>query len=64
VVREWAAHLPNGRLLTVRGAAHMPWVDAASVVYPALDRFLGGVWPLGAVHPTSADTTATVHSER
>jgi proline iminopeptidase len=62
--REWAAHLPNGRLLTVRGAAHMSWLDAPGVVDPALDRVLGGAWPLGAVHPTSADTTGAVRSER
>ncbi|MFL5494069.1 MAG: alpha/beta fold hydrolase [Gemmatimonadales bacterium] len=49
--REWAAHLPSGRLLTVRGAAHMPWLDAPGVVYPALDRFLSGRWPPGAAHP-------------
>ena len=49
--REWAARLPNGRLLTVRGAAHMPWLDAPDVVYPALERFLSGRWPSTAVHP-------------
>jgi proline iminopeptidase len=48
---EWASRLPNGRLLTVRGAAHMPWLDAPDVVYPALERFLSGQWPSAAVHP-------------
>ena len=47
--REWAAHLPDGRLLTVPGAAHMPWLDAPTFVYPALERFLAGAWPRGAV---------------
>jgi proline iminopeptidase len=61
--REWAGHLPNGRLLTVRGAAHMPWIDAPGVVYPALDRFLGGAWPPGAVHPAATDTTGAVHPQ-
>jgi pimeloyl-ACP methyl ester carboxylesterase len=46
--REWAAHLPEGRLLAVRGAAHMLWLDAPNVVFPALERFLGGEWPPGA----------------
>jgi proline iminopeptidase len=48
--REWAGHLPNGRLLTVLGAAHMPWLDAPDLVYPALERFLTGGWPADAVH--------------
>jgi proline iminopeptidase len=46
--REWAAHLPNGRLLTVRGAAHMPWIDAPDVVVPAVADFLGGNSPASA----------------
>ncbi|MEP6729426.1 MAG: alpha/beta hydrolase [bacterium] len=49
--REWASHLGNGRLLTVRGAAHMPWIDTPDVVYPALEQFLSGKWPAGAVRP-------------
>jgi pimeloyl-ACP methyl ester carboxylesterase len=43
--REWVTHLPNARLLAVPGAAHLPWLDAPEVVYPALDLFLGGGWP-------------------
>jgi pimeloyl-ACP methyl ester carboxylesterase len=51
---EWATHLRNGRLLTVRGAAHMPWLDAPNIVYPAFERFLRGEWPRAAVHPSSS----------
>jgi proline iminopeptidase len=47
--REWAAHLPDARLLTVRGAAHMLWLDAPGTVFPAIERFLGGAWPPDAV---------------
>ena len=54
--RDWASHLPGGRLLTVRGAAHMPWLDAPEVVYPALERFLTGQWPSEAVHPAASST--------
>jgi pimeloyl-ACP methyl ester carboxylesterase len=43
--REWAAHLPDARLLTVQGAAHMLWLDAPGTVFPAIDRFLKGEWP-------------------
>ena len=46
--REWAAHLPEARLLTVRDAAHMLWLDAPGTVFPAIERFLGGAWPDGA----------------
>ncbi|MFL5574973.1 MAG: alpha/beta fold hydrolase [Gemmatimonadaceae bacterium] len=44
-----AARDPRARLLTVPGAAHMPWLDAPEVVYPAIERFLRGEWPRGAV---------------
>lgn len=43
--REWASRLPNARLLTVRGAAHMPWLDEPRLVLSALETFLGGEWP-------------------
>lgn len=46
----WASHLPNGRLLTVRGAAHMAWLDAPQTVFAAVDTFLSGQWPAGAEH--------------
>jgi proline iminopeptidase len=46
--REWVSHLPDARLLTVRGAAHMPWIDAPDVVFPAIEQFLRGAWPLDA----------------
>ena len=46
--REWAAHLPDARLLRVPGAAHMLWLDAPGTVFPAIERFLEGAWPDGA----------------
>lgn len=45
--REWATRLPNARLLTVRGAAHMPWIDQPAVVLTSIDTFLRGQWPPG-----------------
>jgi proline iminopeptidase len=48
----WASHLPNGRLLTVHGAAHMAWLDAPQIVFPAVDTFLSGQWPADALHPS------------
>jgi proline iminopeptidase len=38
--REWAAHLPNARLVTVPGAAHMPWIDQPDAVFAEIERFL------------------------
>lgn len=49
--REWAARLPNGRLLTIRGAGHMVWLDAPRIVLPAVDKFLRGAWPRDAARP-------------
>lgn len=45
--REWAAVLPNGRLLTVEGGAHQAWQDDERVI-PAIREFLAGSWPEGA----------------
>jgi proline iminopeptidase len=46
--REWVSRLPNARLLTVREAAHMPWIERPELVFEALDRFLNGGWPAEA----------------
>ncbi len=39
--REWAEKLPNGRLLTLEGAAHQAWVDRPEVL-SAIREFLEG----------------------
>lgn len=46
--REWVSRLPNARLLTVPGAAHMPWVDEPTLVFGAIEQFLKGDWPPAA----------------
>jgi pimeloyl-ACP methyl ester carboxylesterase len=43
--REWAAALPNARLLLIPDAGHMPAIEAPEVFFPAADRFLRGAWP-------------------
>ena len=53
--REWAALLPNGRLLTILGAAHQAWVDAPDEVLNAIETFLGGKWPHLAQRVTSIE---------
>ena len=37
---DWAAILPNGRLLLIEDAGHVPWIDAPAAVFSAIDQFL------------------------
>ncbi|MEW6209535.1 MAG: alpha/beta hydrolase [Acidobacteriota bacterium] len=46
--REWALILPNARLITVEGAAHLPWIEAPDLVFSSIDAFLKGRWPAKA----------------
>ncbi len=46
--RQWAALLPDARLVTVEGAAHMSWTDDPVTVFGSIRQFLRGEWPLGA----------------
>lgn len=47
--RAWAAALPQGRLLVIPGAGHGPHVGRPDMFFPAVDTFLSGRWPGGAV---------------
>jgi DNA-binding CsgD family transcriptional regulator len=40
--RELAALLPNGRLVALDGALHLPWLGDSAAVLGAVDAFLGG----------------------
>lgn len=44
--RAWAAAVPNGRIVTVTGGGHVPWLDDPVVVFAAIRRFIAGEWPL------------------
>ena len=46
--REWARQLPNARLLTAEGAAHVPYVEDRKRVLSAINLFLSGQWPADA----------------
>jgi len=46
---EWIQGFPNARLLSIDGAGHLPWLEQPDVVYRAVESFLGGAWPEGAV---------------
>jgi proline iminopeptidase len=39
---EWAALLPNARLLAIEGAGHAPWIEAPAHVFGAMEDFLSG----------------------
>ena len=46
--RDWAALLPQARLLTVHNASHAPWIEQPTVVFDADKVFLDGKWPAAA----------------
>jgi proline iminopeptidase len=41
---DWAHLLPNARLITVNGAAHLPWLEAPEV-FGSIETFIDGRWP-------------------
>lgn len=46
--REWAATLPNARLLLLDGVGHFPYLEAPDQFFPAVREFGAGSWPAGA----------------
>jgi pimeloyl-ACP methyl ester carboxylesterase len=56
--REWAMMLPDGRLVTIEGAAHAPWIEAPEKVFGAIRTFLDGEWPEEAEKVESLETRA------
>ena len=47
--REWVAGNANARLLLIPDVGHFPHVEEPEVFFPAVERFLSGGWPEGAV---------------
>jgi proline iminopeptidase len=47
--RGWAAAIPNARLLVVPGAGHLAQGERPDIFFPAVEVFLKGGWPAGAV---------------
>lgn len=56
--REWAMTLPNARLVTIPGAAHMSWVDAPELVFSSIELFLNGTWPPHAEKVTRLEVSS------
>lgn len=46
--REWAMLLPNARLVTIKNAAHFPWIDDPKLVFGSIKTFLSGKFPTSA----------------
>lgn len=46
--REWAATMPNSRLLILEEIGHFPYVEAPQRFFPPVETFLDGGWPAGA----------------
>ncbi len=65
-MRIWARTLPDARLLLVEGAGHgYAYIERPDVFFPAVEAFLGGRWPDGAVRPESTpDDRATAPKRR
>ncbi|MEA2336976.1 MAG: proline iminopeptidase [Thermoanaerobaculia bacterium] len=53
--REWAMSLPDARLVTIDGAAHVSWADDPILVFGSIREFLRGNWPLTAEKVTVLD---------
>jgi proline iminopeptidase len=53
--REWVFSLPDARLVTIDEGGHMPWIEAPSIVFPAIRTFLKGEWPGRAEEINVAD---------
>jgi proline iminopeptidase len=42
--QDWAQFLSGSRLLSIEDAGHGPWIEAPSLVFGAIAKFLGGAW--------------------
>jgi proline iminopeptidase len=49
--RSWARAIPNGRLLVISDAVRAAYAARPDAVFPAIDEFLSGRWPSGALPP-------------
>lgn len=46
----WAESMPNARLLLIPESGHFPQVEQPRHFFPAVENFLSGSWPKGAVN--------------
>ena len=57
--REWAQGNPDARLLVMPGIGHHPFVEDPAAFFAAVNTFLDGGWPAGAVAVPAADPPKT-----
>jgi pimeloyl-ACP methyl ester carboxylesterase len=50
--RSWARAIPKGRLLVIPNAVRAAYAERPDAVFPAIDEFLSGRWPRGALPVT------------
>jgi proline iminopeptidase len=48
MVSNWVTALPNARILRLPHTAHFPHAEQPTIVFPAMETFLGGGWPKDA----------------
>jgi proline iminopeptidase len=53
--RQWSMLLPDSRLVSVPGAAHMSWIEAPELVFSSIDTFLKGHWPASSERVTALE---------
>jgi proline iminopeptidase len=49
MTRSWARAIPNGRVLVISNAVRAAYAQRPDAVFPAMDEFLEGRWPDGAL---------------
>ena len=52
---DWAANYRDARLLVIAGSGHLAHIERPELFFPAVERFLGGQWPQGAVRVSRSD---------
>jgi proline iminopeptidase len=50
--REWAALMPDARIVVLPGIGHFAYLEAPEQFFAAADAFLAGRWPAGAAKVT------------
>jgi len=62
--RQWARQMPDGRLLQIGQVSLFPWLSDGTGLEVAVDRFIRGSWPEGALHPDTARTASRQSSHQ
>lgn len=47
--KEWSKYLTQGKILIIKDAGHLPWLEKSKLFYKAVEEFFSGNWPVNAV---------------